>query len=71
MREFISDAVRTQVIERAHNRCEYCCLPYLAGTATFQVDHIYPVAYGGAAILHGLVPNAIVINQFRPLVLTP
>lgn len=43
----ISPALRTQVIDRAQNRCEYCGLSQLGQEATFHIDHILPVAAGG------------------------
>jgi hypothetical protein len=42
------------VIERAANRCEYCCLSQLGQEATFHVDHVTPVASAGETILDNL-----------------
>jgi hypothetical protein len=35
------------VIERAHNRCEYCLLSQIGQEAAFHVDHIFAEANGG------------------------
>ena len=35
------------VIERAQNRCEYCCLSQDGQEATFHIDHITPIVVGG------------------------
>ena len=46
----ISVALRSQVIRRAQNRCEYCQLSQQGQEATFHIDHILPVAAGGESI---------------------
>jgi hypothetical protein len=44
----IPNALRQLVIQRAKNRCEYCCLSQAGQAATFHIDHIIPVVAGGA-----------------------
>ena len=39
--------LRTLVVQRAHQRCEYCLLPQALQVATFPVDHIAPRSRGG------------------------
>lgn len=43
-----------EVVARADNRCEYCGLSQLGQEATFHVDHVQPVAAGGATALDNL-----------------
>jgi hypothetical protein len=40
--------LRRQVVRRAANRCEYCGLSQAGQEATFHIDHITPMAAGGA-----------------------
>lgn len=46
-RAYISLAVRRLVIERAHERCEYCQSRTDFATETFAVDHIQPLSRAG------------------------
>jgi 5-methylcytosine-specific restriction endonuclease McrA len=41
-------ALRLLVRQRARERCEYCGLSQLGQEATFHIDHVIPVAAGGA-----------------------
>ena len=43
----IPSALRRFVIERAHNRCEYCRLSQMGQVATFHIDHVIPLIAGG------------------------
>ena len=47
-REYVSVALDQQVRERAGGRCEYCQCPATHSTETFCIEHIVPVAKGGA-----------------------
>lgn len=40
-------AVRTRIIIRADNRCEYCKLSQAGQEASFHIDHVFPRAAGG------------------------
>ena len=44
----IPSSLRQLVIQRAKDRCEYCCLSQVGQAATFHIDHIIPVVAGGA-----------------------
>ena len=46
--------LRRQVIKRAANCCEYCCLAQTGQEATFHVDHVVPVVAGGQSTLENL-----------------
>lgn len=47
-------SLRRLVIQRADNRCEYCCLSQAGQAATFHIDHITPVVASGATIIENL-----------------
>lgn len=47
-REYIAVALDRQVRERARFRCEYCRCLVDHSTESFCVEHIFPVAKGGA-----------------------
>ena len=42
--------LREAVARRAGHRCEYCQLAQAGQEATFHIDHVVPVAQGGADI---------------------
>jgi hypothetical protein len=46
--------LRREVVSRAQNRCEYCCLPQAGQEALFHVDHVIPSAAGGVTALDNL-----------------
>ncbi|MEA5617659.1 HNH endonuclease signature motif containing protein [Cronbergia sp. UHCC 0137] len=50
----IPSSLRQLVIQRAKDRCEYCCLSQAGQAATFHIDHIIPVVVGGATISDNL-----------------
>jgi hypothetical protein len=43
-----------QVVERAHNRCEYCRMHQCLQGATFHLEHILPQTRGGLTQLSNL-----------------
>ena len=51
---YIPAALRQQVVQRAADRCEYCRLSQKGQEATFHIDHVMPVAYGGETHLDNL-----------------
>jgi len=50
----ITSRLRQAVVERAHNRCEYCGLFQEGQEATFHIDHVVPIAAGGQTVLENL-----------------
>ena len=48
MSSYIPADLRQLVIVRAQNHCEYCGLSQQGQAATFHIDHILPIASGGA-----------------------
>ncbi len=53
-RAYIPISVRRTVIERAHERCEYCQARADFATETFAVEHILPLSRGGTDDLDNL-----------------
>ncbi|MBN4003993.1 HNH endonuclease signature motif containing protein [Nostoc sp. LPT] len=43
----IGASLHQLVIQRASDRCEYCCLSQAGQEATFHIDHVTPVVAGG------------------------
>lgn len=46
-RGHVGSKLRSTVIARAENRCEYCRFSQVGQEATFHIDHILPVSRGG------------------------
>lgn len=61
----LSERLRRSVRERAKNRCEYCLShqDYIMGW--LQVDHILPVAKGGANTADNLCLACELCNQYK------
>lgn len=51
---YIPAFLRRLVIKRAAGRCEYCRLSQAGQEATFHIDHIVPLAEGGATTADNL-----------------
>ncbi len=49
-----SEGMRTAVVARASQRCEYCHLPTRGQVATFPLDHVIPETLGGLTTLENL-----------------
>lgn len=62
---YLPEAVRQRVRQRAHNRCEYCLShqDYILGQ--LQVDHVSPVAKGGANTEDNLCLACELCNQYK------
>lgn len=50
----VPSRLRSVVVSRAGERCEYCHLPQATQVATFPVDHVAPLASGGETELGNL-----------------
>jgi HNH endonuclease len=50
----IAPSLHAQVVLRAGQRCEYCCLSQLGQEAQFHIDHVLPRAAGGPTIADNL-----------------
>ena len=56
------DALRTAVIRRAGERCEYCLLTSRFQVGGFELDHIHPLSGGGPTTLDNLAFACPVCN---------
>ncbi|MBL8130230.1 MAG: HNH endonuclease [Anaerolineae bacterium] len=61
---YVSEALRRFVTERAFGRCEYCQSPKMI-VVTMVLDHIIPVAAGGATIPENLCLTCVGCNLFK------
>lgn len=50
----LSPSIRSAVIVRADNHCEYCKLSQAGQEAVFHIDHIAPRVAGGETVLENL-----------------
>lgn len=50
----VSAELRTLVVERARDRCEYCLSPARYATQRFSVEHVLPRTRGGQTVLENL-----------------
>jgi hypothetical protein len=57
-----SDSIRTAVIQRAQERCEYCLLSSRFQVGGFELDHIHPISRGGPTTLENLAFACPVCN---------
>ena len=61
---YLSEALRQEVIERAHGRCEYCQTQQVV-VVSMEIDHIVPECAGGASNLDNLRLACISCNGFK------
>ena len=61
----LSDAIRRAVRQRAGNRCEYCQSRQEYVMGQLQIDHITPVAKGGADAIDNLCVACELCNQYK------
>ena len=61
----LSDAIRRAVRQRAGNRCEYCQSHQEYVMGQLQIDHITPVAKGGANAIDNLCLACELCNQYK------
>src|SRR5688572_25702721 len=61
----ISEAVRQRVKQRAGNRCEYCLSHQDYVMGRLQIDHVHPVAKGGADTEDNLCLACELCNQYK------
>jgi hypothetical protein len=57
-----AESLRSAVIQRAGERCEYCLLTSRFQVGGFELDHIVPVSRGGPTILDNLAFACPVCN---------
>jgi hypothetical protein len=60
-----SETIRTLVVARAQERCEYCHLPARGQAAQFPIDHIVPRSAGGTTVLENLALACPHCNAYK------
>ncbi len=64
-RDYMSTALRREVIERAGACCEYCRAGSEDGVIDFAIDHIIAQKHGGASQLDNLCLSCYWCNSFK------
>ena len=62
---YVSVALRREVTERAHGRCEYCRFPSDASLLSFEIEHIIAEKHGGATNLENLALSCPFCNRAK------
>jgi hypothetical protein len=62
---YLPSALRRLILERAQGRCEYCQLPMAYSPDIFEVEHILPLAGGGATELENLALACSSCNRYK------
>ena len=62
---YVAETVREMVRQRAANRCEYCLSQQDYVLGRMQVDHVWPVAKGGADTDDNLCLACELRNQYK------
>ena len=65
MSERIGAAIRSAVIARAQNRCEYCGMPDTETLIGHEPDHVVATQHGGMATLENLAYACFLCNRFK------
>lgn len=60
----VADVIRQQVYERARGQCEYCQTQQKL-VVTMQIDHIIPLAAGGATAIDNLSLSCVSCNNSK------
>lgn len=61
----LSEAIREKVRQRAGNRCEYCLSHQDYVMGKLQIDHVKPIAKGGADSEENLCLACELCNQYK------
>lgn len=62
---YVPALIKRQVIERARERCEYCCSPAEFATQSFAIEHIKPRVLGGETQLSNLALACEGCNSYK------
>ena len=61
----IPASLRRLVIERAHEKCEYCLLHKDDAEFSHEIDHLIAVKHGGLTVLENLVFACLKCNRYK------
>jgi hypothetical protein len=59
------DTLKSAVVKRARNRCEYCHIPIVPGMPPFHLEHIVAGQHGGMTVLHNLALSCSRCNAHK------
>ena len=62
---YIPAALRRQIIERAHNCCEYCRMGEADRPIDFAIDHVIAEKHGGETGVHNLCLSCYWCNSYK------
>jgi hypothetical protein len=62
---YIPALLRRQVIDRAHNCCEYCLQPELFAFSAHEIDHIIAEKHGGQTVIENLALACKRCNTYK------
>lgn len=65
MSVYVSDALRSQVMQRAYQLCEYCLFHEEDGLNTFHIEHIIPLKHSGKTALNNLAYACPFCNNYK------
>ena len=63
--DYISDNIRSQLVQLAHGRCEYCQTAQQISGAQMHVEHIIPLSRGGSSSLENLCLSCAWCNSYK------
>lgn len=61
----IPAALRRLVVERAEEKCEYCCAPQLFSSYSYEIDHIIAEKHGGSTSSENLALACFPCNRHK------
>ena len=65
MSMYISETVKSAVIERAFDECEYCRLQNSFAFHNHEADHVVPIKHGGETIFENLALSCWSCNRHK------
>ncbi len=67
----VGPALRSEVIQRAKHRCEYCLLHEADAGFSHQVDHVVSRKHGGDSTMDNLAYACVLCNRYKGLTSGP
>ncbi len=65
MSQYVSEALRKLVVERAGHRCEYCRMPDFLAFVAFHVDHVISIKHDGKTVFSNLAYACPICNCLK------
>lgn len=64
-KQYVPEAMRRDVRERASGRCEYCLVNEEDAYLAYQIDHVIAEKHGGPTTLENLAWSCTPCNRFK------